>query len=248
MGYDLTGHGVSIINVGGTGLRRYASILQRAEGAPDELSIPVACLADMDVMPDCAPKILGLVDSDSDPRWTRSRRRWNAKRHFGNQETSQDDALLSRRKRLGADDHANVRTFVSDQWTFEYDLAFSGLAEEVYVAVALAKQDKSINADTKDRCAIETAARSDFQNLQAETAGDWERLCSTIYSNLADSSASKAVAAQYLAEILEDRVGSDGTPEAGSILSKQLPDYLVAAIKYATRSEDSVPTTIAEGT
>ena len=143
---DLTTHGVSIMNVGGTGLRRYARILQRAEGAQEEITVPVACLADMDVMPDCAPPILGLVESDDDPKWTSPRRRWKAKRDFGGQETSQDDALADRRKRLAAGDHANVRTFVSDHWTFEYDLAFTGLAEEVFVAIALAEQDEAINA------------------------------------------------------------------------------------------------------
>jgi len=60
----------------------------------------VACLADMDVMPDCAPPILGLVDGDDDPQWTSQRRRWKAKRHFGDQETSQDDALADHRERL----------------------------------------------------------------------------------------------------------------------------------------------------
>ena len=151
IGYDLTTHGVSIVNVGGTGLRRYARILQRVEGSTDEISVPVACLADRDVMPDCAPQILGHVDGDDDGRWTNPRRRWKAKRHFGDQQTSRDAALAEHRKRMMADDHANVRTFVSDEWTFEYDLAFAGLAEEVFIAVALAKQDDAINNGAKDR-------------------------------------------------------------------------------------------------
>lgn len=239
IGCDLTEHGVSIINVGGTGLRRYARILQRAAGAEDEISIPVACLADMDVMPDCAPQILGLVEGDDDPKWTSPHRRWRAERDFEDQKTSQDNALADHRERLAAGDHANVRTFVSDHWTFEYDLAFAGLAEEVYVAAALAERDEAINADTKDRTLIEAEARSGFQTLQMQSGGDGERLCSTIYSRFVTGQASKAVAAQYLAEILETRVKPDGTLEDGSALSKRLPDYLVAAITYATRSEDT---------
>jgi putative ATP-dependent endonuclease of the OLD family len=237
IGYDLTAHGVSIVNVGGTGLRRYARILQRAEGAKDQVSVPVACLADMDVMPDCAPQILGLVEGDDDPKWTSSRRRWKAKRQFGDNETTQEDALAGRRKQLAAGDHANVRTFVSDHWTFEYDLAFSGLAEDVFVAATLAEQDEAINAGTKDRTAIETAARSNFRTLETQSGGDRENLCSTIYSHFVISSASKAVAAQYLAEVLEARGRSDGTPDAGFSLSNDLPEYLVAAIRYATGSE-----------
>jgi putative ATP-dependent endonuclease of the OLD family len=236
---DLTEHGVSIVNVGGTGLRRYARILQRAEGAEDEISVPVACLADMDVMPDCAPQILGLVESEDDPKWTSPYRRWKATRDFGDQEVSQDRALADHRRRLAAGDHANVRTFVSDHWTFEYDLAFSGLAGEVCIAVALAEQDEAINAGKKDRALIEDAARSGFQTLETESGGDREHLCSAIYSRFVTGQASKAVAAQYLAEVLEARIKPDEKREDGSTLSKHLPDYLVAALRYATRSEDT---------
>ena len=76
IGLDLTEHGVSVVNVGGTGLRRYAKILQRRTPENGQLQIPTACLADMDVMPDCAPKILGLVADDYDAAWTSPRRRW----------------------------------------------------------------------------------------------------------------------------------------------------------------------------
>ncbi|MDB6077027.1 MAG: chromosome segregation protein [Akkermansiaceae bacterium] len=54
LGRDLTHHGVSLVNVGGTGLRRYAKIFQRKVPARGTLATPVACIADMDVMPDCA--------------------------------------------------------------------------------------------------------------------------------------------------------------------------------------------------
>src|SRR5262249_9640103 len=114
IGYDLTAHGVSIINVGGTGLRRYARIMQRAKGAKEQLSIPVACLADMDVMPDCAPYILQHVKDRDDPAWRSPRRRWRARCDFGDENVSQADDLAAHRKKLQTGDHANVRTFVSD--------------------------------------------------------------------------------------------------------------------------------------
>ena len=187
-------------------------------------------------MPDCAPLILGKVNGDDDEKWDSPRRRWKAKCHFGDQGSDQDQALADHRQRRAAGDHANVRTFVSDQWTFEYDLAFSGLAEEVFIAMELASQDEAINAGKKDRDAVVAEARSDYQRLVAD-CGDSERLCSTIYSGFG-SDTSKAVAAQYLAELLEERLMSDGTPEAGPMLAKQLPDYIVAAIRWATRSGD----------
>jgi putative ATP-dependent endonuclease of OLD family len=113
----------------------------------------------------------------------------------------------------------------------------------VLVAVVLADQDEAINAGTKNRAVIEATARRAFQALVTESGGDRERLCSIVYSRFVTSRASKAVAAQYLAEVLEARVKPDGTPEDGSMLSKHLPDYLVAALRYATRSEDPASAT-----
>jgi putative ATP-dependent endonuclease of OLD family len=236
IGCDLTTAGVSIVNVGSTGLRRYARILQRAESADPGISIPVACLADMDVMPDCAPQILGLVEGPQDARWMNPKRRWKCRRDFGVQEASPDAALAARRNDLAAGDGANIRTFISDRWTFEYDLAFSGLAEEVYTAAALARQDDAINSGKKNRDKAEAEARTAFQGLQEQHPADKESLCTVIYQPFHDRTASKAIAAQYLAEILEEKFGTGETAEPGSGLAKLLPAYLTDAIRYASRA------------
>lgn len=55
MNRNLTDYGISIVDVKSTGLRRYARIFQRKEG--DEINIPVSCITDRDVMPECAPAI-----------------------------------------------------------------------------------------------------------------------------------------------------------------------------------------------
>lgn len=229
IGCDLTAAGVSIANVGGTGLRRYGRILLRAEGAGAGISVPVACLADMDVMPDCAPQILGLADGP--------KRRWRARRDFGDEETSQDEALAAHRDGLAAGDGANVRTFVSDRWTFEYDLAFSGLAEEVHTAAALARQDAAINNGKKTRDKVEAEARTAFHGLQEQHPADQEALCTVVYQPFHARTASKAVASQYLAEILEKRFKTGETAEPGFGLAKLLPAYITDAIKYAARAQ-----------
>jgi putative ATP-dependent endonuclease of the OLD family len=235
IGCDLTAAGVSIVNVGSTGLRRYARILQRAGSDGVGISIPVACLADMDVMPDCAPQILGLVEGPEDPKWGNPKRRWKSKRDFGDQKTSQDEALAARRNGLAAGNGANIRTFTADAWTFEYDLAFSGLAEEVYVAAALAKQDDAINNGRKTRDTVEAEARTAFQGLQEQHPVDKESLCAAVYQPFHDRTASKAIAAQYLAEILEKRFKTGETAEPSSGLAKLLPAYVTDAIMYAAR-------------
>ena len=82
IGRDLTEHGISVVNVGGRGLRRFSRIFQRKDSSAPAIGVPVACLADFDVMPDCAPEILGLVEGDDDPKWQDSKRRWKAVRDF----------------------------------------------------------------------------------------------------------------------------------------------------------------------
>ena len=148
-GNDLTEHGVSIVNVGGKGLRRFSRIFQRKDDDMPPIGVPVACIADLDVMPDCAPEILGLVDGDEDEKWTSSRRRWKAVRDLGDDAKTRESQVAAMRKRLKANDGQSVLTFVADCWTFEYDLAISGLEKEVFVAAFLANNDDPLNAEKK---------------------------------------------------------------------------------------------------
>ena len=110
-----------MINVGGTGLRRYARIIQRQDPEKDGMvRVPVACGTDMDVMPDCAPGIIGRVGGGEE--WPdKADRQWHVRSDF------EGDELTARRDAIG--DKAagqNVQSFVSDEWTFQYDLAWRG--------------------------------------------------------------------------------------------------------------------------
>jgi putative ATP-dependent endonuclease of OLD family len=234
---DLTSYGVSIVNVGGTGLRRYARIFQQAgkdgKDAPQP-SIPVACLADMDVMPDCAPEILSYVTGDDDPQWGNPRRRWHARRDLGKDEPSRVRGLEERRKKLRGGDGGRVKTFVADHWTLEYDLARAGLAKHVYIAALLADNDDYLNDNRKERDKVIADATSGFEALDSLLGADPEVLCSKIYRLFAVDRVSKAVAAQHLVEVLEAEVAKDGSFK--ETLRSRLPEYIVAAIDYATRA------------
>lgn len=231
VGRDLTEHGVSVVNVGGTGLRRYARILQRRNPDEGQLKIPTACLADMDVMPDCAPQILGLVAGDDDAKWTSPKRRWKAVRDFGATPEEQAAALFARRNKLGEGDGQNVATFIADHWTLEYDLAACGLAKEVYIAATLAMNDDPLNEDRKTRSVVLRDAHASYLALEALSRTTAE-LCSRVYKMFGKGKASKAITAQYLAELLEDAV-EEGTMTAGQ-LRASLPSYIVSAIEFAT--------------
>jgi putative ATP-dependent endonuclease of OLD family len=238
IGCDLTEHGVSIVNVGGTGLRRYARIFQRKDVARDnELDIPVACVTDMDVMPDCAPAIVGLVKEGEE--WPTGRR-WKAKKDVAD--------LTARRAAIDAKASGQrVRTFVSDEWTLEYDLALGpkaangvfpgGLAEDVYVAASLAEDDDAINKGDKKRASVIKAALQEVANLKKSTQAKdgcsaQEVLASQIYARFLKGGVSKAVAAQHLAEWLGDKM-KHGSLKA-DVLEERLPKYLREAIRYVT--------------
>lgn len=134
MGRDLTDYGVSIVNVGGTGLGRYARIFQRAEGDNRQINTPVACVTDMDVMPNCAPLILGKVKENE--AWSsihqKNPRQWRGKQDIEDLNNHADEKI----KRIAGElnDRQCVKVFVSDQWTLEYDLAYYGYKNECFLA------------------------------------------------------------------------------------------------------------------
>ncbi|MBU1188463.1 MAG: AAA family ATPase [Gammaproteobacteria bacterium] len=235
LGTDLTEHGISVVNVGGTGLRRFSKIFQRSDDASRPVSIPVANLADMDVMPDCAPAILGLVTGDDDKTWKSTRRRWKATRHFGDESKSTKQALAEWREHLCDSDGQSVRTFVADHWTLEYDLAYCGLAEEVYSAASLAKNDGAIVEEKKTTADVEAIAKMEFEQLVESAGGDRAVLCSNIYKLFHSGGASKAIAAQYLANTLSAQGETADFDSAG--FAGKLPPYVVAAIAHATGAE-----------
>lgn len=236
IGRDLREHGVSLVNVGGVGLRRYANIFQRAKPAEEgEVNIPVACITDMDVMPDCAPFIIGKLKPDEIiPKLSESKRKWRVKQDFPG------DALTNRRNSIKAKASGQrVETFIAGEWTLEYDLAFFGLGEEVWVAAHLAANDEKIHTGTASVETESDSARSAYSNMLTNGFSK-EELASKIYAKVASNVVSKAITAQYLAEILDKKV-SKKELTAQSLISK-LPSYLVQAIAYVTRPFDALST------
>lgn len=251
LGRDFTEHGVSIVNVCGVGLRRYARIFQRKNVQRDgQLDIPVACVTDMDVMPNCAPVILGKLKEGGE--WpAMSKRQWRAKKDFVD-----ENALTAHRDEKAAKASGQwVKTFISDEWTLEYDLALGpkdkngdfpgGFAEDVFVAAYLADNDDAINARRTILTDVENAAVKEFAALKAQaiategcTETDEEVLASHIYAKFAKDNVSKPVAAQYLAERLQRKyMKGDLTSDD---LRERLPVYLTEAINYVTGAEKAM--------
>ncbi len=232
---DLEEHGVSIVNVKGTGLKRFSKIFQRADEAETWISIPVSCLADMDVMPDAAPEIIGLVNDNDDPIWKSSKRRWKAKRDLGPDAPAISTALLERVEQLTSNDAQNVKTFVSDHWTLEYDLARCGLADMVFEAALLANaHDRICDGKITEEVVIAQATKL-FDALKAASGNDAELIAIKVYWYFKSKKASKAIAAQYLAMAIDKKaieVGFDAPA-----FKACLPTYVVNAIQHACGHE-----------
>lgn len=226
---DFHDYGVSVINVGGVGLSRYARIFIREDSDTDGIiNIPIACMTDMDVMPDMAPLIVGKLKAGEDgPPPLPPRRQWRIKSDFPG--SGLDTRRAERRAKAS---EQNVETFVSDEWTLEYDLAFHGLGKCVYRAASLALADDKLNAGSTTQAAVLTAADANYAALEVAAATDQERLSSHVYALFEDRGASKAIAAQYLAELLEKEI-ENGALDANQ-LRALLPPYVVAAIAHVT--------------
>ena len=230
IGRDLARHGVSVVSVGGTGLGRYGRIFQRrAEAEWALLDIPVACMTDMDVMPDCAPALLKLLAADGSIP-PKNSRKWRRKDDFD------ANGLVNLRASIEARATGqSVRTFVADEWTLEYDLAHFGLAREVWIAADLAAADARIHAG---RATIAEVVRSSMRSFRDIAALDREARSTSVYAKFRGG-VSKAIAAQYLATLL-DRASARGR-HFGDALRAALPPYVVAAIDYATGNAEDAP-------
>jgi putative ATP-dependent endonuclease of the OLD family len=207
LGRSFTKHGVSIVKVGHTGLFRYARIFQRTDGR--EIPISVACLADRDIPPDEAKGYLPAQrKTESDLK---------------------DEEKDQKEKKQRLNDGIPVKTFVSNCWTLEHDLALAGLFREVHVAIQLAKREKN-KEEVLDGCeTIETICKAN--NEIDEWASDGctaKSMAAKVYEPLCKKQASKAVTAQYLADCLR------WSSYSVKSLRPLLPRYLLEAIEYVT--------------
>ncbi len=212
-GRSFSHHGVSVVNVGGVGLYHYARILQRANEEV-KIPIPVACITDRDVVPDVANDYVAK----------------SAKRKRFESEYTGDELKALVKAKEDRAQGGNTMVFVSDQWTFEYDLALYGCAELMFVAIHLAKkaEARGERLDEPDEVAALAKAHDEWEALNAEGHAP-EKLASIIYQPLVEKDASKAVAAQYAAHLV-----ATGKYGKGEDLFKRLPPYIQGALVHLT--------------
>jgi putative ATP-dependent endonuclease of OLD family len=229
LGRDFSEFGVSVVNVGGVGLGRYARVFMREDPVADgEIGIRVACMTDMDVMPDNAPWIVGILkEGDEVPKRPPSKRQWRIKSDFP------EGGLEQRRKdRTNKASGQQVQTFVANEWTLEFDLAYFGLFNSVWRSAVLALADDRIQAG---KITEEQAIADNSEELQAlkDQALDAATMAAHAYAKFEHEGASKAIAAQYLADRLQGAI--EKMEVDAEQLRNKLPPYVVAAIAFVTR-------------
>jgi len=212
-GRPFSRHGVSLVNVGNTGLYHYARILQR-EGIGPDIPIPVVCLTDRDIVPDVANTYVSkpakgkCFDSDYDV-------------------TEMAQAVQKKKDRA---EGGKTIVCVSDRWTFEYDLAHYGCSKLMYLAIALAMEAKSRDERLEESDEIKTLATAEASWSILEKAGHTdEALAAIIYQPLQMKKASKTIAAQYAADLV-----CTGVYGKNDELFNKLPPYLQTALSHLT--------------
>ncbi len=215
MGKDLSKHGVSIVNVGHVGLFRYARIFQRKDGSV--LPVRVACLADRDIPPDEAN---GYVPRRKDRAGT------EIPTYESEVPAEEKSAREARRTRYQG---GCVQARVSDHWTFEYDLAVSGLGMELQAAIEMAR-----SISEKDSTPTDDEAKA-FLIAAKTTCDEWGRqgltsnaIAAGIYEPLWRKQVSKAETAQCMARLIEM------SPFSAEELAAKLPRYIVESLAYVT--------------
>jgi len=219
-GRSFSKHGVSMVNIGHTGLYHYARILQR-EGTGPEIPIPVVCLTDRDIVPDVAKTYVAAPSKG---------------KRFDSDYSAAEMAAVVQRKKERADGGKTI-VCVSDRWTLEFDLALYGCAKLMHLAISLATKAKSRDERLDDADEAATLAEAELSWAALEAAGhSAEALAAIIYRPLQEKEASKAIAAQYAAYLV-----STGKYGEGEELFKALPPYLQAALLHLTIAPAAKP-------
>ncbi|WP_326586614.1 ATP-dependent nuclease [Streptomyces sp. NBC_01294] len=200
VGRSFNESGVSVVNVGHTGLFRYSRIFQR-EGR--QIPVTVACIRDRDLLPDGTPTDMrGELPCVSDMT--------------AEQIAAHVDALTR-------GDDGNVKTFVSDHWTLEYDLAAASwaMARVMHQAVRAARASERSWPDAERLAELDGEAAQEVEEWRAAGVNRPEAAL-RIYRPLKKGNASKAIAAQHAARLLKS------TP----LTEAHIPAYLRRAFAH----------------
>ncbi|KPM00663.1 ATP-dependent nuclease [Vibrio splendidus] len=134
LGRPLEDYGVSLVSVNGLSRKRYAKVYR--SGSIEEakpLPIKVACITDLDLWPSEAEDTGEEGCIGFKEKMRPSGRKLGNLSYWLNELT--DEQIEGKKAKKSEFDGENVRTFISNEWTFEFCLAKYGLSEELYEVI-----------------------------------------------------------------------------------------------------------------
>ena len=228
IGYPLHKYGVSIVNVGSTALLRYSKIFQRAD-VKEQMGIRVSCITDFDVPPKAAKEYKYKVRKRGSTEYVEYSLIGETRKT--KDEYTKEELVEREREIRSKYEGGDVKVFMPETWTLEFEIARSCLREELYKAINIALMTNDlekplspeINQQSNDK------VKSDIARWEAE-GRDIDQIAIEIFAPLERGQASKAVVAQILARIL-DKVKKVSVED---ITNDEYLTYLVNAIKHAS--------------
>lgn len=221
-GRSFEANGISTVSVGGVGLFRYARILQRKDGAV--LPVKVACLGDLDIVPNEVVYIQGKEDKIRNAVPLRKGQKEHSRRKV--EDYTPTEISEVRQKKVDRAKGGSTDVFISDHWTLEYDLLRSGLAKATYCAIQLEQAEGAKGFLKKPEFEqVLKDAQEEFDELA--TKFSLEAIAALAYEPLQSKKASKAVVAQYLASLV-----SGGDFGEGDAFFELLPLYVQHALEH----------------
>ncbi|MFM1907428.1 MAG: hypothetical protein RLZZ591_1105 [Pseudomonadota bacterium] len=221
-GRSFDANGISTVSVGSVGLFRYARILQRKDGAV--LPVNVACLGDLDIVPNDVAYIQGKQDKIRNAVPLRKGQKEHSKRKV--EDYTPAEILDVRRKKVERAMGGSTEVYISDHWTLEYDLLRSGLAKATYCAIQLEQAEGTKGFLKKAEFdKVLKDAQKEFDELVTKCSS--AEIAAYAYEPLHSKKASKAVVAQYLASLV-----CGGGFGAGDTFFMLLPPYVQHAIEH----------------
>ncbi|NUK08651.1 AAA family ATPase [Streptomyces lunaelactis] len=201
VGHSFSKAGVSVVNVGHVGLFRYARIFQRKDDRV--MPIKAACIRDRDIVPAGTPDSMrGNLPIES---------------------SMTEQGIAIHVAKLKDRDGGSVKTFVSDYWTLEYDLAAASwkLATLMHQAIQCAKASTASWPEGSRLSEIETLSAKQVMKWKEE-GRSLESVAIDIYQPLKEGNASKPIAAQHAARLVP----------GATVTTADLPSYLLEAFTY----------------
>lgn len=130
----------------------------------------------------------------------------------------------------------NIKVFVSSNWTLEYDFALSELKDSILKSILAAKIETNKGVVVNDEVfeSLINEEVTDSKEYWSKSNYSTEKIAYEIYKPLLNGQVSKAITAQYLAQLLIKEKTSN------SILNKDPKiTYLAHAVEHVTKGEGS---------